>query len=173
MPWKEICALRQSAFAVALIFAALPFSAVSQAPVATPAIPVVGTFDRPSIVIAFYHSPQWAAVLADRQYEMTVAKSANDTAKVEELNKWGEARQNLAMQQLAGKAPIANILEVLQPEFKELSARMKLAGIVESPFPDPKAATVDVTSLLMDSLKASQQTRKEAGDLHRQLPPGK
>jgi hypothetical protein len=49
---------------------------------------------------------------------------------------------------------------------------MKLAGIAESPRPDPKAATVDVTSLLMDWLKASSETRKMAGEM-RQHPAGK
>jgi hypothetical protein len=82
------------------------------------------------------------------------------------LEKYGGESQDLAMQQLAGKAPIDNILAVLQPEFGELSAKMKLASIVESPGPDPKAATVDVTSLLMDWLKASAETRKMAVELH-------
>jgi hypothetical protein len=45
---------------------------------------------------------------------------------------------------------------------------MKLAGIVEAPGADPGAATVDVTSLLLDWLRASQQTRKEASEMHRQ-----
>jgi hypothetical protein len=159
--------------ALTLILAALPFATGAQtaappsASAATQSIPVTGTFDRPSIVVAFYHSPQWAAILADRQYERNAAQSAHDAAKVKEIEAWGGARQELAMQQMAGKAPIANILEVLQPEFREISSRMKLTGIVESPGPDPKAATVDVTSLLLDWLKASQQTRKEAGEMHR------
>jgi hypothetical protein len=70
------------------------------------------------------------------------------------------------MQQLAGKAPIDNILAVLQPEFKELTGKMKLTAIVESAAPDQKAATVDVTSLPMDWLKASSETRKMAVELH-------
>jgi hypothetical protein len=43
---------------------------------------------------------------------------------------------------------------------------MKLSSIVESPAPGSKAATVDVTSLLMDWLKASSETRKMAVELH-------
>ena len=164
---------------VATILASLPLTASAQAPAppSTPvpaqSIPVVGTFDKPSIVLAFYRSPQWAAILADRQYEMTLAKAANDTARAKELEKYGAESQDLAMQQLVDKAPIGNILAVLQPEFKELSSRMKLSAIVDSSAADPKAATVDVTSLLMDWLKASQQTRKEAGELHQEHPAGK
>jgi hypothetical protein len=43
---------------------------------------------------------------------------------------------------------------------------MKLAAIVESPAPDAKAPTVDVTSLLMDWLRASADTRKMATEMH-------
>jgi hypothetical protein len=70
------------------------------------------------------------------------------------------------MQQVTGKAPLGNILAVLQPEFKELSSKMKLSSIVDAPGPDPKAGTVDVTSLLMDWLKASAETRKMAIEAH-------
>ncbi len=160
--------------ALTLLIAALPLAARAQAPaapsaaVAAQSIPVTGTFDRLSIVLAFYSSPQWAAILADHRYERDAARSANDTAKVKELEAWGGARQELAMQQVAGKAPIDNILEVLQPEFRELAGRMKLAGIVEASSAEPGAATVDVTSLLMDWLRANQQTRKEASEMHRQ-----
>ena len=76
------------------------------------------------------------------------------------------------MQQLAGKTPIDNILAVLQPEITELSGKMKLASIVESPAPGSRAANVDVTSLLMDWLKATSETRKMAIEMH-QHPTGK
>ena len=170
--------MRRIGFAVALIVASLPFaaSAPAPAPSSTPladqSIPVVGTFDKSSIVIAFYRSPLWAAILADRRFELNRVKVANDTARAKELEKYGGESQDLAMQQLAGKAPIDNILAVLQPEIKELSSRMKLSAIVDSSAADPKAATVDVTSLLMDWLKASSETRKMAEEMH-QHPTGK
>jgi hypothetical protein len=43
---------------------------------------------------------------------------------------------------------------------------MKLSDIVDLAGADPKAATVDVTSLLMDWMKASSETRKMAVELH-------
>ena len=48
-------------------------------------------------------------------------------------------------------------------------SRIKLAGIVDSSSADPRAPTVDETSLLMDWLKASAETRKMAGDQQRRL----
>jgi hypothetical protein len=164
--------MRQIVFTIAFILASLPFAAGAQAPApsstsaAAQSIPVVGTFDKTSIVLAFYRSPLWAAILADRRFELNAVKAANDTARAKELEKYGAESQDLAMNQVMGKAPIDNILAVLQPEFKELSSRMKLSAIVDSSAADPKAATVDVTSLLMDWLKASSETRKMAEEMH-------
>lgn len=170
--------MRRIGFAITLVLASLPLATSAQAPAtaAAPAtaksIPVVGTFDKTSIVLAFYRSPLWAAILADRRFELNAVKASNDTARAKELEKYGAESQDLAMRQLVGRAPIGNILAVLQPEFKELSSRMKLSAIVDSSAADPKAATVDVTSLLMDWLKASSETRKMAEEMH-QHPAGK
>ncbi len=166
---------------VALMLAALPFVANAQAPATqapaaqaaatqavavAPVTPVVGTFDRSTIALAYYRSPLWDAILADRRFELKAVKAGNDTARAKELEKYGGESQELAEKQVFGKAPIDNILAVLQPEFKELSGRLKLAGIVDAGSADPKAATVDVTSLLLDWLKASSETRKMAVELH-------
>ena len=170
--------MRRLGFAVALILASLPFAASAQAPapsstsVAAQSTPVVGTFDKSSIVIAFYRSPLWAAILADRRFELNAVEAANDTASAKELEKYGAESQDLAMQRLVGKTAIDNILAVLQPEFKELSSRMKLSAIVDSSAADPKTATVDITSLLMDWLRASSETRRMAEEMH-QHPAGK
>ncbi len=166
--------MNRIALATAVVFAALPFAACAQAPVtvATPA-GVTGTFDRTSIVLAYYRSPLWSAILADRRFELETVKAAKDEARAKELEKYGGESQDLAMKQLAGKAPIDNIVAVLRPEFKELTTRMKLSGVVEASAADPKAATVDVTSLLMDWLKASAETRKMAADIEAQKPSAK
>lgn len=162
---------------VTVILAALAAVAHAQSPApsvsAPQTIPVTGTFDRSSIVLAFYRSPLWEAILNDRRFELSAVKAANDTARAKELEKYGGESQDRAMQQLAGKAPIDNVLTVLRPEFKDLNARLKLAGIVESSAADPKAASVDVTPLLMDWLKASSETRKMAADLHAMNPASK
>jgi len=41
-----------------------------------------------------------------KRYGWKAAKAANDTAKVNALETWGADSQNIAMQQLAGQAPI-------------------------------------------------------------------
>jgi hypothetical protein len=158
-------------FALVLIATSLSLPSSAQSPAAAPEIPakstaVVGTFDRSSIVLAYYRSPLWDAILADRRFELKAAKAANDSARAKELEKYGAESQDLAMQQVAGKAPIDNILAVLQTEIKDLTTRLKLSVVVDSSTADPGGASVDVTPLLLDWLKASAETRKMAAELH-------
>jgi hypothetical protein len=131
----------------------------------------VGTFDRPSIVVAFYRSPQWLAVVQEKKTEMQQAKAANDQKKVDELNKWGGDSQELAHRQLAGEAPIDNILEMMKPMLATVEAQAHVASIVaEVPGADKTAATVDVTDLLLDQLQADAQTRQIVDQLRKTKP---
>jgi hypothetical protein len=131
----------------------------------------VGTFDKPSIVVAFYRSPQWLVVVQEKKTEMQQAKAANDQKKVDELNKWGGDSQELAHRQLAGEAPIDNILEMMKPMLATVEAQAKVASIVpEVPGADKTAAMVDVTDLLLDQLQADAQTRQIVDELRKTKP---
>lgn len=126
----------------------------------------VGAFDRASIVVAYYRSPMWAEVLNAKIAERDAAKKANDTARVAELEAWGQAHQDLAHRQLAGEAPIDDILKALEPAFAAIAARAGVEKIVaEKP---PGVETVDVTPLLLDWLKADAKTREIIGHLPKQ-----
>jgi hypothetical protein len=120
----------------------------------------VGTFDRQAIVVAYYGSPQWAAVLKQKHTELEEAKSAHDQKKIDELNAWGGQSQQMAEEQLAGKVPIANIVEALQPAFAEIEKTSNLSSVVEAPASGRPAESVDVTDRLLDWLEASEKTRE-------------
>ncbi len=119
----------------------------------------VGTFDRQPVVVAYYRSPQWASVLHAKNAERDAARKAGDTQKVQELNTWGGAQQNLAHRQLMGQAPIDNIVEALQPAFVEIARKQKLDKVVETPAADERGEMVDVTDSILDWLKADDPTR--------------
>jgi hypothetical protein len=119
----------------------------------------IGTFNRQAIVVAYYRSPQWADMLKQKRAELEEAKRANDAAKIKELNAWGGESQELADKQLAGDAPIKNILEALRPTLDEIEKTEHLTSIVPAPAPDNKATSVNVTPQLLDWLKADQKTR--------------
>ena len=131
----------------------------------------VGTFDRPSIVVAFYRSPMWAAKLNAALAERDKARAAGDQKRVDELSKWGQDQQELAHKQLAGEAPIDNILEMMKPMFAAVAAQAHVASIVpEVSGADKTAATVDVTDLLLDQLQADAKTRQIVDELRKTKP---
>jgi hypothetical protein len=120
----------------------------------------VGTFDRRAIVIAYYSSPQWAAILKQKHADLQAAQIAHDQKKMDELNAWGGQSQKMAEEQVFGSAPITNIVEALQPAFAEIEKSSNLSGIVEAPASGVPAESVDVTDRLLDWLKASERTRE-------------
>jgi hypothetical protein len=123
----------------------------------------VGTFDKGSLVLAYYRSPRWLNQVKEKRAEQQAARAAGDSARVKELEKWGRESQNLAHRQLSGKAPLDNILEDLKPAFPQLCRNRGVSAIVA----DPPAGTptVDVTSDLMDLLEADARTRSMAEEL--------
>ena len=135
------------------VIALIPALAVAQAPAQTVR---VGTFHKASLVVAFYRSPLWAETLKAKMAEM----AANDTKKVQELDAWGNAQQETAHQQLAGEAPITNILEALAPAWPEIAKKARVSMIVaDLPYADSSVQSIDVTELLLDWLKADERTR--------------
>lgn len=120
----------------------------------------LGTFNRQAIIIAYYGSPQWAAILKQKHAELEAAQIAHDQQKIDELNAWGGQSQKTAEEQVFANAPITNIVEALEPAFAEIEKTNNLSGVVEAPakgaFPD----SVDVTDRLLDWLKASEKTRE-------------
>jgi hypothetical protein len=139
------------------MLALIPALAVAQAPAQTVR---VGTFHKASIVVAFYRSPLWAETLKAKMAEIAAAKAANDSKKVQELGAWGNAQQERAHQQLAGEAPITNILEALAPGWPEIAKKARVTMIVaDLPYADSSVEKVDVTEMLLDWLKADERTR--------------
>ena len=128
-----------------------------------------GVFDKQSVVVAFYRSPQWAEVTKAKVAELEVAKRANDTAKVQDLEAWGATHQELAHRQLAGEAPIGNIMEALSPGLAEIARRAGVNLIAPAlAFADPAVQTVDVTDLLLIYLKADSRTLSIVHNLQKQ-----
>jgi len=130
----------------------------------------VGTFDRPSIVVAYYRSPMWAAKLKDALAEREKAKASGDQKREDELSKWGQDQQELAHKQLSGEAPINSILDSMKPMLAAVEAKTHVVRIVpDVPWDDSRVSTVsvDVTDLLLDQLQADTQTRQIVDELRK------
>lgn len=148
-----------------LLWVAAAIGALGTAPMAAQTIKV-GTFHKPSLVVAFYRSPMWASVTQAKIAELQEAKKANDTKRAEELDTWGKTQQELAHKQLTGEAPITKILEALAPAFPEIARKAQVAMIApELLYADRVVEQADVTDLLLDWLKSDERTRKIVRDL--------
>jgi len=164
---------RKFAMETLLKLALMVVGTVSAAQPGLAQTPKVGTFDRASIVVAFYGSPLWAAELKAKQAEMQQARQANDQKKIDELQRWGRDGQELAHKQLAGEAGIDNILEMMKPMLAAVAAQAHVVSIApEVPGADKTAATVDVTGLLLDRLQASAKTRQIIEELRKSQKEG-
>jgi hypothetical protein len=145
-------------------------TAAAQTP---PATVRVGTFHQPSVVTAFYRSPFWADQIKRKMAEREAARSANDTKKIQELEAWGSGSQELAHRQLAGEAPIANILEYMAAAMPQIAKRARVTAVVAGLlYSDPNIETVDVTPQILDWFQADEATRRMVRELQ-QLPPRK
>jgi hypothetical protein len=149
-------------------------AAIGCAPAPAQAIRV-GTFHKPSVVVAFYSSPMWSETIKAKQAELRQAKAANDTKKAQDLDDWGNAQQELAHRQVTGEAPITNVIEALTPMLPGIAKTARVSLIVpDLPYAGPDVQTVDVTDLLLDALQANEKVRKIARELQDQkgpLPP--
>lgn len=120
----------------------------------------IGTFDRPSVVVAYYRSALWDATVRNQRIALAKAKKGSDAAQLRALTATEKKSRMLPHNQLENGAPITNILEALKPAFDEIEKQEHLSDIVQAPASDPKAKTVDVTAKLLDWLKADDETRK-------------
>jgi hypothetical protein len=132
----------------------------------------VGTFDKPSIVVAYTRSQLKAdTVMKPKLAERQRAMEANDTRKVQELNAWGSAQQEYTHEQLVGERPITNILAALAPGFPEIAKKAGVTLIaVDVPYAGPAVETVDVTGAILDWLKSDEATRRIIRDLSQHIP---
>jgi len=132
----------------------------------------VGVIHKPSLVVAFYNSQNWAQILKSMVAELDAANKAGDTRKAEELEKWGQEHQELAHKQLSGEAPIDNILEALAAGWPEIARKGNVAiVVVDLPYADKSVETVDVTGQLLDYLNSSERVRKMVADLQQHKGP--
>lgn len=119
----------------------------------------VGVFDERSLVLAYYRSSVSNQLVKAKVEELKVAKAAGDAAKVAALEKWGAERQELAHRQLAGEAPITNILEYLKPLLPDVA---QAAGVDVIPgstlYLGTRVEKVDITDLLVARFNPDAKT---------------
>ena len=134
--------------AAAATGAATPADATLYSNAHAPATAPIGTFDRTKLLVAYYGSALHAAQMADLTKRHTQAVSVGDTALATQLNAEGERRQEVAHQQLAGKAPLTNIEADFHDAIAQLAQREGVARIVAADAAPTGTRTIDLTMQL-------------------------
>ena len=127
----------------------------------------VGTFDKPSVVVAYYRSPNLGRDAESQRAELQAARQANDSRKVQKLEEWGGKSQELAHRQLAGRLPLPIFWKRLEPAFPEIARKAQVTRVAADIPADGSVQAVDVTDLILDWLKADEATRKIVHDLRK------
>jgi len=125
----------------------------------------LGVFDRSSIVLAYCRSTLWMSQVRAKRERMEAARRAGDRRTASELDPWGREARRLADRQLAGRAPIDNLLLALQARLAGIASRAGVTHVVlKTP---PGVETVDVTPLPLDVMRADAATREMVEKLRR------
>lgn len=139
-------------------------SAGRAAPAAAPAATAgvkVGTFHRGNLIMKFYRSAHWEATMTGLMEQRNKAATASDLATVEKIEAQIREMQQLAERQLAGKAPITNILEQLKPQWAEIARETGVQLIVEDTlYLAPNTPLVDITMALLNRFPPKARAAK-------------
>jgi len=103
--------------------------------------------------VAYYTSEIHDRVLRDLEHERDAALAAGDQARAAEIEDRGEALQDLAHRQLAGRANLENVLKPLNHDLPRIAREVNVSKIVEEPeSPMPDVRYIDVTPALVKLL---------------------
>ena len=120
--------------------------------------PRVGTFNRTALLVAYYKSKTHADWLDDLERKREEALAAGQTERAKEIERQGRESQELAHRQLAGEAPLTNILDHLQASWSSIANKAGVQAIIEHPLrKDPSVKFVDVTSLLVEQMESTKK----------------
>jgi hypothetical protein len=129
----------------------------------------IGTYDNRSVAVAYAaskHNPvkeKWAS------YEK--AKTADDKAKIKELQTWGEEHQKLLHFQGFGRVPVSDLLDPVKDQVRDLAKKKGLAAVTMAcDFVDANVEVVDVTEDLVKLYEPSERTLKMARGVRNAKP---
>ena len=148
------------------------FTACKESPSTHAGTVRVGTYHPPSLVLAWYRSPDHAKDLDALVTARDAALKAGDSVKVAECEKQGAALQDLAHRQLAGEAGIEDILARLAGDMPAIAKEASVIRIAaEGDVLGDRVEFVDVTDRLVERFHPDEATRKLLAEI-REVPKG-
>jgi hypothetical protein len=119
----------------------------------------VATFARTPILVAYYKSAHRAEIMRALVAERDAAKARGDAAAAEACERRGAESQEHAHRQLAGDAPLDNVLALLQPHLHEVAAAVGATTVVEAGQEPRGSNAVDVTDRLVALMPPAHRDR--------------
>lgn len=122
---------------------------------AAPASAPDGVFDRTEVLIAFHRSAAHTQLIESMIRQRDAARASGDLARVRELELQGEAMQDYAHRQLAGRAPLDNIAAALHDDLPAIAHAAGVGRIIERGGETSGKPAIDVTAALIERLPPS------------------
>ena len=119
----------------------------------------IGTYDNRAIGIAFAASK--FNPVAAKMKEYHEAKAAGNTARVKELDAWGQQHQRELHRQGFSRVPVTDLLEPVKDQLPALATKLGVQAIAfDCNYATPGTEIVDVTLELVKLYEPSEQTMK-------------
>lgn len=139
----------------------------------------IGTYDSRAIAVAFVGSEVYndtvGETMAEMMEEYRKAESEGDKKRVEELRSWGKAQQALRHKQGFSTAPVDDILEHITDQLPAIKRQANVELLVskwdtKTLARHKSAQHVDVTMLLVETLKPNEKQKKSAIEIQKHDP---
>ena len=123
-----------------IILAALSLPLAAQQPLR------IGVYDTRAVAVAYTHSEYAQAPLRAKMEEHKAAQAAGNTAKIKELEDWGQTRQRQLHRKGFGRVPVTDLLVHVKDRLPEAAARAGVQAIAsDCDFHAPGVQIVDIT----------------------------
>mgnify|MGYP000933788105 CR=1 FL=1 len=142
------------------------------APLAAQQQPVrIGVYDTRAIAVAYAHSSYNQEPLKAKMKEFEAAKAAGDTARVKELDHWGQTQQRKLHFQGFSRVPVADLLVHVKDRLPEAAARANVQAIAaDCDYLAPGVETIDLTDELVRLYNPSPRVLSIVKDMKGKAP---
>ena len=129
----------------------------------------VGAYDNRAIAVA-YGASKYNPVAA-KMKEYKKAKAADDTARVKELEAWGEKHQRQLHRQGFGRVPVDDLLAHVKDRLPEVARKAGIDIIAwQCDYAGSNAEVVDITRELVLLFEPSEKTLRTVEELKKHAP---
>ncbi|MCX6277986.1 MAG: hypothetical protein NT004_07800 [Bacteroidetes bacterium] len=133
----------------------------------------IGTYDSRIITFAWSRSDYFKQHMKIFSMQNDSAQKANDTARIKELSIQAMSFQHLLHLMIFGTGSTTIIIDIVKDKLQELAKKEGVSMIVskyEVNFADPSVEIIDLTNLIAQLFKPTENIDKMAGEISKVQP---